>query len=68
MRRRDFGYFGNRILKIELPGKKERGPKKRFEDVMRAKLRWFGHVRRRDAGYIRWTAQVRRLGDKVKES
>ena len=36
VRRRDAGYIGRRMLKMELPGKRKRGrPKRRFMDMVR---------------------------------
>ena len=35
LRRKDDGYIGRRMLRMELPGKRKRGwPKRRFMDVM----------------------------------
>ena len=36
LRRKDDGYFGKRMLRMELPGKRKRGrPKRRFMDVVK---------------------------------
>ena len=38
LRRKDDGYIGRRMLRMELPGKKKRGrPKRRFMDVVKLK-------------------------------
>ena len=36
LRRKDYGYIGSRMLRMELPAKKKRGrPKRRFMDVVK---------------------------------
>ena len=36
LRRKDDGYIGRRMLRMELPGKRKRGrPKRRFMDVVK---------------------------------
>ena len=36
VRRKDYGYIGIRMLRMELPGKRKRGrPKRRFMDVVK---------------------------------
>ena len=43
MHRRDAGYIGRRMLRMELPGRRRRGrPKRRFMDVVRADMRVVG--------------------------
>ncbi|XP_051788414.1 uncharacterized protein LOC127529327 [Erpetoichthys calabaricus] len=43
VQRRDAGYIGRRILRIELPGKRKRGrPKRRFMDVVREDMQVMG--------------------------
>ena len=37
--RKDYGYIGRRMLRMELPGKRKRGrPKRRFMDVVKEDL------------------------------
>lgn len=40
---KDPGYIGNRMLKLELPGKRKRGrPQRRFTKVVRANMQEVG--------------------------
>ena len=39
VRRKDVGYIGRRMLRIELPGKRKRGrPNRRFMDAVRKNM------------------------------
>ena len=42
LRRKDDGYIGRRMLRMELPGKRKRGrPKRRFMDVVKEDMAEF---------------------------
>ena len=60
VQRRDSEYIGNRMLRLELPGKRPRGrPKRRFMDVVKEDMKVVG-VREEDAkDRVRWRQMIR---------
>ncbi|PME06485.1 hypothetical protein A8A06_13560 [Escherichia coli] len=60
VQRRDSGYIGQRMLKMELPGRRRRGrPQRRFMDVVKEDMQRVG-VREEDArDRVRWRQMIR---------
>ena len=57
--RKDDGYIGRRMLKMELPGKRKRGrPKRRFMDVVKEDMAEV-EVKEEDADRSNWRLKIR---------
>lgn len=57
--RRDGGYIGRRMLKMELPGKKKRGrPKRRFIDVVGEDMQVVGMTEEDREDRKRWKQMI----------
>ena len=56
VQRQDAEYIGKRMLCLELPGKKRRGQKTRFMDVVREDMQVVGVSDRNTASRRNWTA------------
>ncbi|XP_051788831.1 uncharacterized protein LOC127529414 [Erpetoichthys calabaricus] len=67
VQRRDAGYIGRRMLRIELPGKRKRGrPKQRFMDVVREDMQVMG-VTEQDAEDRKIWKKMIRCGNPQRE-
>ena len=59
VRRRNAGYFGTRMLKMDLPDRDKRGKPKRFMDMLKEDMQVIG-MREEDAGdRKRWKRMIR---------
>ena len=55
MLRRDRGYIGQRMLRLEVPGKRRRGrPKRKFTDVVREDMRAIGVTEQDARDRVKW--------------
>ncbi|XP_051790978.1 uncharacterized protein LOC127529870 [Erpetoichthys calabaricus] len=60
VQRRDAGYIGRKMLRIELPGKRKRGrPKRRFMDVVREDMQVMGVTEQNTEDRKIWKKMIR---------